>query len=125
MLAAKQEGRVPWSAAGDVDRLVVVVNVGFLGVVVVLVLGVVVMAVDERSMVVLVRVVVRSMLELATETTGMVVRHVVVIVGVDLGRMRVLLLLGLFPHGRLARRGTSLRGVDAIGHESWFSPAAW
>ena len=113
------------SAAGEVDRLVVVVNVRFLGVVLVLVIGIVVVAVDEWRVVVVVRVVVRPMLELATEPAGVVVRDVVVIMGVDLGRMRMLLLLGLLPHGRLARRGTSLRGVDRIGHGSWFSPAAW
>jgi hypothetical protein len=100
----------------------VIVDVRFLGVVLVLVIGVMVVAVDERRVIVVVRVVVRTMLELSTEPAGMVVRYVVVIVGVDLGRMRVLLALGLFPHGCLARCGTGLRGVD-IGHE-WFSPAA-
>jgi hypothetical protein len=89
----------------------VIVDVGFLGVVLGLVLDVVLVAVDERGVVVLVAVVVSPMLELVENAPGVVMRDVVVIVGVDLGRMRMFLSLGLFAHRSLLAAG---RGV--VGH---------
>ena len=77
-----------------------IVDVGFLGVVLRLVLDVVFVTVDERRVVVLVAVVVRPMLERVEDAAGVVVRDVVVIVGVDRRRVRVLLPLGLFAHAR-------------------------
>ena len=70
--------------------------------VVVLVGRIVVMAMDERRVVVIVAVVVRAVLELAERPTGVVVRDVIVIVGVHLRRMRVLLLLGLLADRSLS-----------------------
>jgi divalent metal cation (Fe/Co/Zn/Cd) transporter len=66
----------------------------------------VIMSVDEWSVVVLVAVVGRAMLELASQdpAAGVVMGHVVVVVGVDLGRVHVLLLAGALPDRRLLRR---------------------
>src|SRR5688572_16527593 len=87
-------------------RVVVVVDVRFLLVVDALVRRVVVVAVDQRGVVVLVAVVVRPMLELAADdpAAGVVVGDVVVIVDVELRGVHVLLLLGLVPDRRLLAR---------------------
>jgi hypothetical protein len=91
-------------------RLVVIVDVGLLGVVLGLVLDVVLVTVDERGVVVLVAVVVSPMLELVENAPRVVVRDVVVIVGVELCRVRVLLPLGLFAHRSLFAAGRGVMG---------------
>jgi hypothetical protein len=75
-----------------------------------LLLGSLLVAVDERRVVVLVFVVVRSMLELAERPTLVVVRDVVVIVRVHGSRVRVFVLYvtrhalhGLLGHDRTSR----------------------
>jgi hypothetical protein len=73
-------------------------------------LGSLLVTVDERGVVVLVLVVVRSVLELTERTTGVVVRNVVVIVRVHGSRVRMLVLdvarhalRGLLGHDRTSR----------------------
>jgi hypothetical protein len=73
-------------------------------------LGSILVTVDERGVVVLVLVVVRSMLELTERATRVVVRDVVVIVRVHGSRVRVLVfdvtrdaLHGLLGHDRTSR----------------------
>lgn len=57
--------------------------------------------VDQWPMVVLVAVVTGAVLELAERTARVVMRDVIVIVPVHLGRVGVFLLLSLFSHGVL------------------------
>jgi hypothetical protein len=73
-------------------------------------LGSLLVTVDERGVVVLVLVVVRSVLELTERTTGVVVRNVIVIVRVHGSSVRVLVfhvtrhaLDGLLGHDRTSR----------------------
>jgi hypothetical protein len=93
-----------------------VVDVGLLGVVLGLVLDLVLVAVGQRRVIVLVAVVVRSMLELVQQPTAVAMGHVIVIVSVHLGRMRVLLLASFLADrrllsGRVLRRHVAIPGV--------------
>ena len=56
------------------------------------ILAILLVGVDQRRVIVLMLMVMGSMLELAHETAGVVVGHVVVIVGVNVGRVRMLVL---------------------------------
>jgi hypothetical protein len=62
-----------------------------------LVLVVLLVSVNQRRMVVLMLMVLGSMCEFAQRAAGVVVRHVIVVVGVNVRRMRVL----VFAHYRL------------------------
>jgi hypothetical protein len=76
------------------DRVVVVMGVGRRFVVgSLVVLGLTGVTVDERRVVVLVKVVPRAVLELAEYTTGVVVRDVIMVVGVNHRLVGVLALL--------------------------------
>jgi hypothetical protein len=67
-----------------------------------LVFGPVLVCVDEGRVIVLVLVVMRAVLELAAQAANVVMRHVPVIVGMDLGL--VLMLMFLVADDLLARR---------------------
>jgi hypothetical protein len=95
-------------------RVVVVVDVRLACVVLDLVIGVVVVPVDQWGVVVLVRVVVPAMLELVEQSAAVMVSDVVVVVRVHLGWMSVLLLASLVTHRRLRRRSSV-----GVGHRSF------
>jgi hypothetical protein len=78
---------------------------------------------DHRCVVVLVAVVPRAVLELADRATGVVVRDVIVIVIVRLGRVGVLLLERSFPDGALVVHLALLRVGRLIVRESIEQPA--
>jgi hypothetical protein len=93
----------------------VVVDVRLLAVIVGLVGRIVIVGVEERSVVVLVAVVMGAVLELAERPIGVVVRHVIVVVRVHLRWMGVLLLLRLIADRRLADgRARRLLGHDVL-----------
>jgi hypothetical protein len=68
------------------------------------VLAILLVGVDQRRVIVLMLMVMGSMLELAHETDGVVVGHVVVVVGVNVGRVRMLVLF-VAHHALTSRRG--------------------
>jgi len=72
-----------------------------------LVLVVFLVSMDQRRVVVLMLMVVSAMLELAQRTAGVVMRHVVVVVAVHVGRVRMLVLF--VAHHVLASRQAGVR----------------
>ena len=92
------------------------------------VLAILLVGVDQRRVIVLMLMVMGSMLELAQGTAGVVVGHVVVVVGVNIGRVRMLVLF--VAHHVLTSRygGVWVHGLDPPVYQLFFwslvSPAS-
>ena len=93
------------AAAG---RRFVVVDVRLLAVILDLVLGLVLVAVDDRRVIVAMTVIVRPVLELVDQAAAVPMRHVVVVMIVNGGGMRVLLLARFLALDALLRHGPFL-----------------
>lgn len=114
-LRTPAHGLAASGSAPTVDRFVVVVDVRRRGVVLLLLVRGHVVSVHQRGVIVLVAVIARAVLELVLRATHVVVAHVVVVVGVDLGRVHVLLVFGHIADGTLLRRlGRSHLGTSDL-----------
>lgn len=87
------------------------------------VLAILLVGVDQRRVIVLMLMVMGSMLELAHETDGVVVGHVVVVVGVNVGRVRMLVLF--VAHHALTSRHDGVLVHGWILRSIRFSSGPW